>query len=565
MQPGDLVSILRTDYGNRAMNMFQSDKHEVRARINALPSTMHDRHTFDAVAAMGGPAARASQEMKRLSYINLHENQLSTLSYSIRALKNMPGRKFLIIFVPASHRVDADLFSMFSQKYKSLADEALRAGTVVNLIDFGVIETNQFYIDPVGAWESAASFSARALGGDIQRQNLLNLQFVGTNSRLENPNNMPEQTGGITVTENNFYLNGIGTVGENLMKGYYLVSYAPPADTFKARNNRDDLYRPVKIRVRRKDAVVYTRSGFFGRLESGLDADTANQNPLIEAIYSPYQSTDINVNIAAGYVKDDANGYLVRSWIHLDPQNVKIVETEDGSGKISLEAVYVTSDINGKIQDSKHVDFSMSKINMDWVKKHGIRFSMLLPIKKPGPYYVRISVQDKESGKIGSAYQFLEIPDLKKKELALSNIFMITSADDIQWMNSREASEGVFFPMFQEREIRSPALRTYAIGDNLMTLTMLYNADAKAIARSEIRTQAILYKDGKEFLRGEPTPIASASVEDPGNILLANRFPVTSDMTPGDYVLQIIASDKKSGERQEGSASRIISFTVVEK
>jgi VWFA-related protein len=38
MQPGDLVAIIRTDYGNNALNMFHSDRRELLARINALPT-----------------------------------------------------------------------------------------------------------------------------------------------------------------------------------------------------------------------------------------------------------------------------------------------------------------------------------------------------------------------------------------------------------------------------------------------------------------------------------------------------------------------------------------------
>ncbi|MDR0311422.1 MAG: hypothetical protein LBJ21_07540, partial [Acidobacteriota bacterium] len=286
-----------------------------------------------------------------------------------------------------------------------------------------------------------------------------------------------------------------------------------------------------------------------------------------EAIYSPYQYDGLNVDITAGYARDAEAGYLVRSWIHLDPSDARIVETEEGGARIDLEAVVLTSDINGNIQDSKRVEFTLSKFNVEWIQKHGIRFSMLLPVKKPGAYYVRVSVQDKESGKVGSAYQFLEIPDLKKKGLALSDIFAITSADDLNWMRSdvkKEISGGVFSPVFQGEEVRSPALRTYKQGDRLQTLVMLYNADEKAIARSEIEMQAILYKDGKEFLRGEPWSVTPSSGSSPDNIQ-ALPLTISTGMTPGNYVLQMVATDKKNSNKREGVASQILSFTVVEK
>jgi len=145
---------------------------------------------------------------------------------------------------------------------------------------------------------------------------------------------------------------------------------------------------------------------------------------------------------------------------------------------------------------------------------------------------------------------------------------MITRAEDIDWLRSdatKGIEEGLFFPVFQDEEVRSPALRTYASGDKLQTLTMLYNADAKAIAGSEIEIQSILYKDGKEFMRGEPWPITPDGLSSHDNIPILQEFSISSGMTPGYYVLQLLATDKKNSGKQEGVASQTISFTVAEK
>ena len=578
MQPGDLVAILRTDYGNSALNTFHSDKRELLARINAMPS------------AMLSPMETVEEDNKYLQGIyEDHQNRVlksqpASFSYGIRALKNMPGRRILIVLTPASAPYEVvptmtppllmnnalaerwqrtnELYNIAyvenKDLYDKLANDALRSGVVLNLIDIaGLYNFRSHGADAsTSLWRSfnGPSKIIEIVPGIMQIPNQLP-------TRLPNP--LPEKTGGVVIEDSNFFLEGIGKETESLMRGYYLISYAPPQDTFKGRGRKDD-YRRLKVRVKREDAKVYTRDGFFGRIESEMDADTP-QNPLYAAIYSPFQSTDLNIDIAAGYVKDAKAGYLVRSWIHLDPENVKIIETQDGN-RIELEAIYVASDISGNIVDSKRVEFSLSGFNADWVRKHGIRFSTLLPVKKPGPYYIRISVQDKETGNIGSAYQFLEIPDLKKKGLALSNIFIITSADDLAWMSSdvtKEDAEELFFPMFQGEEARSPTLRTYKPGEMLHTLAMLYNADAKAIGRSEIETQTILYKDGKEFMRSNAGVVTMDKVENTGSIPILNRLTVGSNMPPGNYVLQLVVTDKKNRKKDEGAASQTLGFTVV--
>jgi hypothetical protein len=49
------------------------------------------------------------------------------------------------------------------------------------------------------------------------------------------------------------------------------------------------------------------------------------------------------------------------------------------------------------------------------------------------------------------------------------------------------------------------------------------------------------------------------------SIPLLNKFTVGANMPPGDYVLQILATDKKDGKKNEGTTSQTIGFTVVEK
>ena len=468
MQPGDMVAIIRTGYGNSALQMFISDKREALARINSM-----------------------RLEIVPMPY-NIYDGQLSTLSYSFRALKDMPGRKILIMM-----SADMTVPDIYYERFNRLTNDALRAGVVVNFLNItGLNYSIDQNRDNFFLFGADASLSLQRDMNDLIKYNAISpsLQkaFNTTAKSLYVENPLPVKTGGVAIKDSNFFLEGIGRETESLMKGYYLISYTPPPDTFKEQGKKVD-YRRLKVRVNRKNTVVYTRDGFFGKLESETDAETTKQDPLIEAIYSPFRSTDLSVDITSGYTKDAKGGYFVRSWIHIDPKDVKIVEIEDGKARIDLEAVCLTSDVNGNIADSKRVEFSLSVFNTDWYKKHGIRFSMLLPVKKPGPYYVRISIKDAGSGKLGSAYQFLEIPDLKKKGLELSNVFIVSNAEELKWLASaatEEIEEGLFFPVFQEKEVRSPALRTYSRGDRLNALTMLYNADNKAApASSEIEVQ----------------------------------------------------------------------------
>jgi len=588
MLPGDLVAIMRTNYGNSALNIFYSDKREVFARINAMTATMSPRTDLELNLELDLDSSETlAQKKSRLMYYTnflttSHEKQISTISYSLRVLKDMPGRKTLIMMAPF-FALYSDLKEFHIDSYTRLADDALRAGVVVNLLNIDGLNRKVIRNNSQKAAGDYIITGADASLPNPHRSLEDTLAYLATQRELQDEiiklgfqndvfNPMPAQTGGITIRDSNFYLDGIGREVENLMRGYYLISYEPPPNTFEARNKKD-AFRRLKVNIKRKDAVVHTRSGFFGKLESEMDVGITKQQPLVAAIMSPFQSTDVNVNIAAGYIKDAKAGYLVRSWIHIEPKDLKIIETEDGGARLNIETLCVTSDINGVVQDSKSAEFSLNikhdnkSENLAWIQSHGIRFSMLLPVKKPGHYYVQVAIQDTETGKVGSAYQFLEVPDLGKKGLELSNIFMITSDEDLNWMRSdvtKEIAGGVFLPVLQG-DVRSPAFRTFIPGDNLHIFATLYNADMKMVSDSEIEVQSVLYKDGVEFLRGNSVPLTPDDVERLDNsIPIMRRYTVGSDMPPGDYVLQLMVTNKKNSKKQEGNASQFLSFTVIE-
>jgi VWFA-related protein len=531
MQPGDLVSVMYATSGNSAFTMFSSDKRQITALVDAAP--------------MAGTFYTSADD----PLYRVYDNQLLTLHYSIQALKDMPGRKILLFLtaMPTINeqlqrdilgRIPVSYTQLYLNRYNRLADEAMRAGVVVHMMDTRGLYCSE-EVGPVGGTQPCVYDKGRAEDG---------------------LNPIPAKTGGLLIMDNNFFLDGIGKDVYNMIAGYYLVSYVPPPSTFELKNNMD-VYHRVIVKVKRKGASVHTREGFYGRLESEAASKAPPVHPLQAAVFSPFKSADINVNMAAGYTKDEKSAYLVRSWIHLDPKNITIIETQDGGARVNLETLCLTSGINGAVHDARHAQYTFTitpetkSENIDWIQKHGIRFLMLLPVKKPGFYSIRIAVQDKESGRIGSAYQLVEIPDLRKKEPALSNIFILTSANDLDWMRSdvaKELAEGAFFAVVSKDETPSPALRTYMPGDSFHIMAMLYNADAKEMARSEIEVQSILYKDDKELLRGNIFKINPDDVESRDkSVTLLRKFTLGSDMQPGDYALQMLVTDKKYREKKE--------------
>jgi VWFA-related protein len=535
MQPGDMVAILRTSRGISALQMFLSDKRQLLARIDDV---------------RWGP--NVGRDLSPDNLYSYFDGQLSAIRYCVRALRDMPGRKALLLMTAQTTlpgRILSDnIFAnpvdyqfMYLRAYNRLADEALRAGVVIHTLDIRGLEAPIPGPAFPGGGATYAQLSAR---------------------NVEALNPLPQKTGGISLKDTNFFVNGIGEVNDAL-KGYYLLSYAPPSTTFKP--NRRDVYHRIRIKVKRRGATVHTRDGFYGVTETA-DEQAVAKNPLRDALFSPFQHNDLKVNLASGYVDDPKAGYLIRSWLHLDAQDVAMTEKQNEGHFISLETVCVTSDINGYIRDANIMKFEFRVLdeNLAWVREHGIPFSLFLPVKKPGAYYVRVAVKDLVSEKVGSAYQFVEIPDLKKGRLALSNIFPVGRNDSASWIRSgitEDLSQTWLKPILRRETSRSPALRSYLPGDSFEYMAVVYNAKHKETL--DLESQFILYKDGSELLKSELQKLGLAGVGNFDRIPIRRRLVLGDMMQEGDYVLQLLVKDNHA-KKKNSLAAQTLTFEISE-
>ncbi len=543
MQPGDLVAILRTSRGVSALQMFLSDKIQLQARIDTVRW-----------------GENVGRDLSQDNLYSLFDGQLSAVRYCIRALKDLPGRKALLLLtaqptlptglpnrvsmIPAGSpmaRDPLDYLLMYQRAYNRLADDALRAGVVIHTLDIRGL------IAPV-------PMPSLLGGGPTYSQ-------IATGA-ADAINPLPKKTGGLFVRDTNFFVNGIGEVNDAL-KGYYLLSYAPPATTFKL--NRKDIYHRIRVRVKRRGATIHTRDGFYGVTETA-DESTLAKNPLREAIFSPFKYNDLKVNLASGYVDDAKAGYLIRSWLHLDAQNVTMTEKTGEGHFTSLETVCVTSDINGYIRDANILkyEFRIPDENLAWVRENGIQFTVLLPVKKPGSYYVRVAVRDLASEKVGSAYQFVEIPDLKKGRLALSNMFIVGRDDSAVWIQSgmtEDLSQTWVKPVLRRETNRSPALRSFLPGESFEYMTVVYNAKHEKEAAPDLESHFVLYKDGLEFFRSEPQKLTLSGISNFDRIPIRRRLLLGDVLQKGDYALQLLVKDNEKGGKQ-GITSQSLTFEI---
>ena len=216
-----------------------------------------------------------------------------------------------------------------------------------------------------------------------------------------------------------------------------------------------------------------------------------------------------------------------------------------------LELETLTSDSNGRIRDTEgfRYDFSLSDADVARIRKDGIDLNTYLPVKNPGDYYVGAAIKDRVSGKIGSGYQFLEIPDLSNRRLSLSSIFVLNNGEEASLIGPGKTEGANDSPsgMQSWRALRkSPAVRSYLPGESFGYVAFVHNAKTRESERAKLEFQSVLYKDGQIYQLERPEDASLNALDHTGEVSIRRKLDLGSDMDEGSYLLRVLVTDNQS-------------------
>jgi hypothetical protein len=409
----------------------------------------------------------------------------------------------------------------YNDQMDQIADEALRAGVVIHTMNLRGLSGDGGEVFGSTGDRPGGGYPFNTGNADFRGGEGLGWGAIAATARVRTAEFIPlsKKTGGLFVQLSNFFIHGIGSANE-MLKGYYLLTYAPPPNTFKS-NNR---YHHLKVKVARPGSRVHARDGFLGTADTSEEKRNS-RNALFEAMHSPFRYGDLPVALNCGYAEDPQKGYLLQTWVHLDGRNLSLVDEKDGTHTLSLEILAATDNSYGEMQEAgksqRKVPIADAEIPM--LRKHGIGFPLAIPAKKPGSYFVRAAIRDVASGKVGSAYKFIEIPDLSRGRLSLSSIF--TTATDSAGTSAR---------------IR------YHAGEDIEYTAMIYNAKSTPEKTPDLESQLILYVNGRELSRSDPESIGLENESDPNKIPIKKMWHLENSLQPGNYELQLLVKDKQA-------------------
>ncbi len=593
MQPDDLVAIIRTSAGIGALQQFTSDRRQLYAAIERVKWYPMGRGGASAFAPLqkddlalhvgsvqesAAELARQSQEQRREAEEEINQTRdeyfsvgtLGAVGFVIRSLGDLPGRKSVLLFSDGIRLFARNKTSVRNdsgsgggrpgikgesastvenvrvmESLRRLTDEANRASVVVYTLDSRGLQTLT-----TTAADSTSDYSPAQLERRLfdQRQD-----FFDTQSGLEY---MARLTGGFAIRNSNDFGKGIRSVLDD-QSGYYLIGYRPDESTFDATRGRDKFHK-VTVNVKRPGLRVRSRSGFYGVADDeARRLKRASGDNFLAALSSPFSANELGVRLTTLFGHDRQAGSVMYSMLHVNGRDLTFKEEADGWRVATIDvAAYTFGDYGNAIDSFTRTHTVRARDDAyQSILEDGLVYTLNVPVKKPGAYQLRVAVRDAATSRVGSASQFIEVPDVDANRLTLSGL-VVTGLDSKKVDAQAEGTEPI-------EPQAGPSVRRLRGGMTLRYTYTIYNAQLDRTTRQpQLQTQVRMFRDGRELYTGKPMTYEMGDQPDPKHLKAGGRIQLGKEAQPGEYILQVVVTDLLANKKRN-VASQWIDFEIV--
>jgi len=476
---------------------------------------------------------------------------LGAISYVVNGMTEMPGRKFAILFsdgfqLTAKDGLGGIVTSDLLEPLRRGIDLANRSSVVVYTMDPRGLQPMS-----LTAADYTRNLNPAAINSRIaERRGTLNdaqacLSFLA------------EATGGFTIKNQNDLNLGLDRILDD--QSYYLVGYEPHTESFDPATRK---FNSISVKISRKDTDVRYRSGFFNVADTKRAPVADNLTPvqlLEKTLYSPFAANEISMRLTTLFGLDATNMAFVRLLLHSDGAKLKFTDEPNGQKKAIFSVLAASFGGNGAPIDQlgKTYTLAIPAALYDKVLTDGIVYHFKFPVKNPGAYQFRVAIRDTGGGSLGSASQFIEVPDLKNGRLTLS-----TPMIENLTVEEYKQTFDLMAPLVQTNPMSATALRRAKTGSVIRWGVEIYNAKVNDAKLPDLKTRVRVFREGKLIMEGQPKSFDLAGQTDLEHLKAFGAISIGTEMEPGDYVLQVIVTDGLSKAKNQ-TATQYVPFEVV--
>jgi hypothetical protein len=176
---------------------------------------------------------------------------------------------------------------------------------------------------------------------------------------------------------------------------------------------------------------------------------------------------------------------------------------------------------------------------------------------------MRVAIFDRGNKEVGSANQFVEIPNLKKTGVTLSGLVLETMSMQAYNHLVSGSSQVLASATARPDPLQDTSLRRFRRGSVLRYGVEIYNAKLPAGQQAQIRIQTRVFHDRKKVFEGEERQLDMTSQPGSKAPVFTDAVALGENLLPGDYVLQVIVTDALAKQKKR-LATQYVQFEVVE-
>lgn len=336
----------------------------------------------------------------------------STLEQAVRNSSGLPGRK-IVFFISDGFLLDPTN-SDSSYRLRRITDAAARTNAVIYSFDAKGLEAGF----PEGTTSSSPRNAFRVQSGE---------RFELQDGLSE----LADSTGGKFIKNTNNLQTGLSNSLEEASQ-HYLIAWEPILE-----ENKPEKLIKIEVRIKnRLELEVRTQSGY---LKANLKTTVAKENKknknsqtvlsvpeqqLNEAVNAQIPVRSLSASLAVNYLDVPNEGALLIAAVKVNSEAVGF-NREGEKAKAGLDLLGIIYDADGKragfFRKLLTIDAPISALSEN--EREDIYFNYRTNLK-PGLYQMRVAARDVNSGRVGSAIQWFEIPDLLSHRLALSSLLI---------------------------------------------------------------------------------------------------------------------------------------------
>lgn len=458
------------------------------------------------------------------------QNTYNSLESLMRSAARAPGRK-LAFFVSDGFLLDAGPHAATTRdKLDHVIDAAQRAGVVVYTIHAQGLVNDSF--------RDAGNKRPMDANGRLDLASIGELQ-----ANQDALSALAAQTGGRALRGTNFFDKWVSTVLDET-SNYYLVAWRPEKD-----EERTAKFRHVKISVvGQPELTVRAPRGYVEgpKLAAPTTAASTEKKPktpdteIRDALTDSFTIHGLPVLLSLTYLNTPTNGLVVTSSMEISGGG--LTYGEDGQQPATIRLAGVVLNDKGKVAGSFRNQLSINPRKADDVAG-GIFYNHHTPLT-PGIYQFRVAARDEKSGRVGSATQWIVIPDLARNQLMLSSLLL--GGKVIEDRKNQASSPQV------QLSVDHSFPRTAPLGYWIF----VYNAKRDPGGNPQLTVQTHVLRDGRAILSSPQRKVNNGG-PDPQRIPFGEELALKT-LAPGRYDLKVTITDGVAGT----TASQLADFIV---